>query len=188
MPSRSRDSVQTKGAILAAARLLFGAAGYDRTTIRAVAQQAAVDPALVMHYFGSKDGLFSAAAQLDLHLPDLTHVPADRLADVLVPAFLATWTPEGPFLGLLRAAASNELAATALLAVFVEQVAPALGAVAPDRPRERAAMLGSQVLGLAVGRHIMNIPALADMTEAELIQWLRPVFTHYLTDVPGTAS
>lgn len=62
------------------------------------------------------------------------------------------------------------------------QVAPALAAVVPDRAPERAALVGSQLLGLATARYILCIPPLAAMDDARLIEWLRPVFVHYLTD------
>ena len=92
--------------------------------------------------------------------------------------FVSAWGPQGPFLPLLRAAATNRTAADALLEVFVGQVAPALAAVVPDR----AALVGSQLLGLAVARYILGVPPLTGMADAQLINWLRPVLAHYLTD------
>jgi hypothetical protein len=118
---------------------------------------------------------------LDIEFPDLAEVAPERVADVLLPMFVAVWGPDGPFLPLLRAAATNKAAADALLAVFVDRVAPALAAVVPDRAAERAALVGSQVLGLATARYILCIPSLADMDDATLIEWLRPVLAHYLT-------
>jgi len=66
--------------------------------------------------------------------------------------------------------------------VFVDQVAPALAAVVPDHAAERAALVGSQLLGLAVARYILGVPPLAGMDDTQLIEWLRPVLVHYLTD------
>jgi AcrR family transcriptional regulator len=185
MPSRARegrDGQVTRAAILNVARSQFGDLGFERTTIRSVASAVGVDPALVMHYFGSKAELFAAATRFDVTFPDLSGVAPDRVADVLLPMFIAVWGPQGPFLPLLRAAATNRGAADALLEVFVDQVAPALAAVVPDRAPERAALVGSQLLGLAVGRYILVIPPLAGMADARLIEWLRPVLAHYLTD------
>jgi Tetracyclin repressor-like, C-terminal domain len=108
--------------------------------------------------------------------------PARCIADVVLPMFVAAWGPQGPFLPLLRAAATNRTAADALLEVFVGQVAPALAAVVPDRAPERAALVGSQLLGLAVARYILGVPPLTGMADAQLINWLRPVLAHYLTD------
>ncbi len=185
-PAKARDGQATRSTILATARTQFGNHGFERTTIRSVASAAGVDPALVMHYFGSKAELFAAASRFDIAFPDLSGVAPDRIADVLLPMFVAVWGPEGPFLPLLRAAATNRAAADALLEVFVDRVAPALSAVAPDRTAERAALVGSQVLGLAVARYVLCIPSLADMEDATLIEWLRPVLAHYLTGpAPG---
>ena len=96
----------------------------------------------------------------------------------MLPMFVSAWGPQGPFLPLLRAAATIRTAADALLEVFVGQVAPALAAVVPDR----AALVGSQLLGLAVARYILWVPPLTGMADAQLINWLRPVLAHYLTD------
>jgi hypothetical protein len=66
--------------------------------------------------------------------------------------------------------------------VFARQVAPALADVAIDRPAERAALIGSQLLGIAVARYIIGIPPLVAMDDQTLARWLKPVLTHYLTD------
>jgi AcrR family transcriptional regulator len=182
MATKPRDGAATRSTILTIARSQFGARGFERTTIRSVASEVGVDPALVMHYFGSKAELFAAASRFDLKFPDLSDVAPDRIADVLLPVFIGVWGPQGPLLPLLRAAATNRTAADALLAVFVDQVAPALAAVVPDRAPERAALVGSQLLGLAVGRYILCIPPLAGMDDARLIEWMRPVLAHYLAD------
>jgi AcrR family transcriptional regulator len=141
-----------------------------------------------MHYFGSKAELFAAASRFDITFPDLSDVAPDRIADVLLPLFVSVWGPEGPFLPLLRAAATNKAAAAAMLEVFVDRVAPALAAAVPDRAAERAALVGAQVLGLATARYILCIPALAEMDDAQLIEWLRPVLAHYLTGSALTGS
>jgi AcrR family transcriptional regulator len=181
MPAKVRDGEATRSTILATARAQFGNHGFERTTIRSVASAAGVDPALVMHYFGSKAELFAAASRFDITFPDLSGVAADRIVDVLLPLFVDVWGPQGPFLPLLRAAATNRAAADALREVFVDRVAPALAAIVPDRADERAALVGSQLLGLAVARYILCIPGLASVDDATLIEWLRPVLAHYLT-------
>src|SRR6516165_8258235 len=132
MPSKARDGQTTRTTILDIARSQFGNHGFERTTIRSIASAVGVDPALVMHYFGSKAELFAAASRIDVKFPDLSHIAPDQVAHVLLPMFVAVWGPQGPFLPLLRAAATNRVAADALLHVFVDQVAPALSAVAPD--------------------------------------------------------
>jgi AcrR family transcriptional regulator len=182
MASRTRDPAATKAAILAAARMQFGQHGFERTTIRSVASAAGVDPALVMHYFANKDTLFGEVSRLDISPPDLSGVAPEDVADVMLPLFVGVWGPDGPFLPLLRAASSSQTAADALLDVFTRQVAPALAAVAIDRPAERAALIGSHLLGIAVGRYIIGIPPLVAMDDQTLAHWLKPVLTHYLSD------
>lgn len=187
--ARTRNADASRATILAVARNLFGERGFERTTVRAVASEAEVDPALVMHYFGTKRDLFTAAARLDIQLPDLTDTPVDEVADALVPVFTRLWGPDGPLLPLLRAASTNPEAAAILRALFTEQIAPSLGAVACDDRPERGALIGAQLLGIAVSRFIVGLPALQDIDESGLVHWLRPVIAHYLTspavnDVP----
>lgn len=188
MAARTADPEATRAAILAAARLRFGQQGFDRTTIRSVARDAGVDAALVMHYFGSKDGLFEAASRFDVRMPDLSGLTPEQVAGVLVPLFVELWGPDGPLLPLLRAAASNETAADALVQIFTRHVAPRLGALATDRPEERAGLIGSHLIGVAVARHIIGIPPLTRMDDESLAGWLGPVFAHYLTTPGPTAD
>ena len=77
------------GPILDAARSLFATRGYEQTTIRAVAAQAGIDASMVMRYFGSKAGLFAAAATIDLDPPDLASASPRRRGEVLVGHFVA---------------------------------------------------------------------------------------------------
>src|SRR5262245_37369896 len=129
---KPRRSESTRNAILAAARERFAKDGYERATIRAIAAQAEIDPALVIRYFGSKEDLFAAAAQFDLALPDLRAVPRTELGATLVGHFLDVWERDETFFALLRAAATNEAAANRMKAIFQSQVMPALAAAAPD--------------------------------------------------------
>lgn len=181
MPAKPRDGKVTRATILTAARNQFAANGFERATIRSIAAQAGVDPALVMHYFGSKANLFAAVSRLEIDFPDLSAVAPERIADTLVPLFVRAWAPDGSFLPLLRAAATNRAAADALLEVFVERVTPALAAVTPDHAAERAALVGSQVLGIAMARYIVGVPPLVAMDDATLTEWVRPVLARYLT-------
>ncbi|WP_448626802.1 TetR/AcrR family transcriptional regulator [Geodermatophilus sp. URMC 64] len=162
--SGTRRSVETKAAILAAARTRFAAEGYRSASIRAVARDVGVDPALVVRYFGSKPGLFAAATDIDLRIPDLADEPADEHGERLVEHFLSRWdadTPEGQvLLSLLRSAAGDAAAAAGMRELFARQLVPALRRVIPhesDVP-QRAALVASQILGLALARSVLELP------------------------------
>jgi len=174
-------SAPTRRRILAAARRQFAADGYERTTIRTVATEADIDPSMVMRYFGSKEGLFAAAASFELALPDLAAVPARQRGRVLAQHFFALWGDRGGGLAiLLRTAATNEGAAEQVRKVFREQVVPAIAAVAPDAPAARAALISSQFLGVAYTRFVVGIPELKKLDEKILVAALSRTIQRYL--------
>lgn len=170
----ARRSSDTKAAILAAARTRFAAEGYRSTTIRAIAQDAGVDPALVMRYFGAKAGLFAAATDLGLEIPDLTDSPSQEHGERLVAHFLARWdegTPEGEVLMiLLRSATTDADAAASMRALFARQLVPALRPLVDDESElpQRAGLVASQMLGLALTRSVLELPPVTGMTPEAL--------------------
>jgi AcrR family transcriptional regulator len=183
---RTRNATQTRADILAAARVRFGSDGYERTTLRAVAADVGVDPALVIRYFGSKQDLFAAAAEFTLDLPDLRTVHPDDVADALLPSFFAVWEDDTTFVALLRAAMTSPTAADIMRRIFATQVAPKLAAVTPDHPAQRAGLMGAFVIGLATTRYVLANPAVADLNHDELIAWARPVICQLLVGpAPG---
>ena len=178
-----RRSDATKTTILAAARTRFAADGYERATIRSIAAGAKIDPALVMRYFGSKEGLFAAAAEFDLQLPDLTRVPRESLGGVLVGHLLDRWEADDGSMALLRAAASNAAAAERVGAVLSEQVMPAIAAISRDaaETRARAGLIATQLLGLALCRYVLCLPAVVALTRAQIIRRIAPNVQQVLT-------
>lgn len=182
MTPRARDAVATRAAILDAGRRQFAREGFDRVTVRSVAAEAGVDPALVMRYFTNKAGLFTEAAAVELVLPDLSGRGPDEIADALVDRFFALFEDSPTLLVLLRAAATSAEAAERLLAVILDQAGPALAKAAVDRPAERSALVGSQILGVAFVRLVLGAPALAAMSRVELRAWVGPTLARYLTD------
>ena len=186
---RPRNASETRADILAAARVRFGADGYERTTLRAVAADVGVDPALVIRYFGSKQELFAAAAEFTLDLPDLTGLDADRIADALLPKFFAVWEDDTTFVALLRAAMTSPTAMDTMRMVFATQVAPVLAKITPDHAAQRVGLMGAFVIGLATTRYILKNPAVADLSHDEVIRWAGPVIQHLLVGpVPGDAE
>ena len=185
--TRVRNAEGTRADILAAARVRFGSEGYERTTLRAVAKDVGVDPALVIRYFGSKQDLFAAAAEFSLDLPDMTGLPPERIADALLPSFFAVWEDDTTFVALLRAAMTSPTAEETMRMVFAGQVAPALAAVTPDHPAQRAGLMGAFIIGLASTRYVLANPAVANLSHHELIAWASPVIQQLLTG-PAPAS
>lgn len=178
-----RSAAQTKELILAAARERFAADGYERATIRAIAADAAIDPAMVMRYFGNKERLFAAAVEFDLELPDLATVPPERRGAALVEHFLQRWERDETLLILLRAGVTNDAVAERMRAIFAGQLGPVIAGAGHD-PREgpiRAGLAASQILGMALCRFVLRFPPLAAMTGPEVVAWLGPTVQRYLT-------
>lgn len=179
----------TRDAILAAARDRFAASGFEGTTIRAVAQEAGVDPALVHHFFGTKDGLLAAALALPpglvRSLLDVASGPVDDLGERLVRFYLDLW--EDPATGeslraMFRSAVSHEDAAR-LLRAFVEsqvlrQVAQRVGG---DRADLRVTLASSHLVGLAVARYVIGVEPLAGVDRELLVACVAPSVQRYLT-------
>src|SRR3954470_24591412 len=124
-------SEPTRAAILATARGRFATDGYERATIRAIAADAGIDPSMVMRYFGSKEGLFAAAADFELRLPDPRGVPREHVGRLAAEYFLTRWEDDDTLQALLRVGATNEAAAQRLREIFAEQLTPVVAAVAP---------------------------------------------------------
>jgi len=182
--TRARNAAATRADILDAARARFGAEGYERTTLRAIAADVGVDAALVIRYFGNKQRLFAAAAEFTLHLPDLKGLEPDAMADALLERFFAVWERDTTFVALLRAAMTSAEAAETMRGVFATQVAPTLAAVAPDNPVPRAVLIGSLVIGLATTRYAIEAPAAKSLGHEELIRWARPLIRDLLVGPP----
>jgi AcrR family transcriptional regulator len=178
----------TREAIVEEAKRQFGARGYRDVTLRGVAQGAGVDPKLVLHYFGSKQGLFAASVELPM-APDLVlarvfagdraGVP-ERAARLLV-SVMEDAGARDSFTALLRAAVSEPEAAEVIRGILATRMLlPVAERVGGDRPELRSAMLASQLVGLVMARHIVGIPPLVAATGDELVAALTPVFRHYL--------
>jgi AcrR family transcriptional regulator len=177
---RPRRSDATRAAILRAARERFAADGYERATIRSIAADAAIDPSMVMRYYGNKERLFAAAAEFDLRLPELSGVPVEQLAVVLVGHFLDRWEGDETLMALLRAGVTNPVAAERMREIFAAQLEPLAERLAPDQPHSRAGLISTQVLGLALCRYVLKLPPVVALTRAELIAWIAPTVQRYL--------
>ena len=180
-PLRSQP---TRDRILVAAREVFAREGYERATIRSIAAEARIHPSMVMRYHGTKQELFAAAAAFDLRLPVLAQVKRDQLGERLVSHFLSRWEDEmgdGQLQVLLRAAVSNEAARGRLALIFEEQLAASISRIeAIDRVNLRAALVASQMLGLAFSRYVVRLPGVVGLEPAAIVACVGRTVQDYL--------
>lgn len=182
----TKRSEPAREAILAAARQRFTSEGYERTTIRSVARDAGVDPAMVMRYYENKEGLFGAAVDINLLLPDLTGMPLDEVAGLLARHFVSRWEgdlSDEAIMVMLRSAVTNPAAAERLRHVFGRQVVTLVRSLTHDAADSdlRAGLISSQLLGIALTRYILKLPPVAAIDAETLIAAITPVLSHFLT-------
>ena len=179
----------TREAILGAARRAFAEHGYQHATIRGVADLAGVDPALVHHYFKTKQGLFVAAVQLPVNpveqLMAVLNEDPDQAGRRMVETFLSVWdhaATQNPLLALIRSAVGDEHAAAMLREFITEEV---LGQIAHRLggadARLRATLVGSQIIGLAMARYIVKVEPLASAPPTQVVAAVGPTLQRYLT-------
>jgi AcrR family transcriptional regulator len=178
----------TRAALLEAARRRFGEAGYDATSIRAVASDAGVDPAVALHYFGSKEGLFRAALGWPFDPALLaSRLAADGSADVgerVARVFLEFWEDPttGPALLAVLRSGMTHPAAGALLREFVVQELFARLTELAERPPAalRVDLAAAQMVGLAVLRYALRVEPIASASAEELVALLAPALRQHL--------
>jgi AcrR family transcriptional regulator len=186
-PGRPAGGSDRRGAILDAARGQFAAKGYAGASVRGIARAAAVDPALVHHYFGSKDKVFVAAMELPVDpaevLPGVLAGDPAELGERFVRMFLGLWSrPDfrAPLLGMLRSAFTSEQGATMLRefvgAELLARVAQAAGSRDPLRVEAAAA----QLVGVAILRYVVRLEPIASAAEEDLVRLLAPTVQGYL--------
>jgi AcrR family transcriptional regulator len=186
---RPGDS-RSKKAIIEAAERHFGRLGYDKTTIRAVAQDAGVDPALVVYFFGSKDELFAASIRWPFdparELPAVIEGGAAEAGQRLVRLFLETWDAEegrNTIVALLRAAMSQERAERQLRSFLETQILrPLVTGLACDQPELRGSLVAAQLLGLGIARHVLELEPLASLHPDRVVELVGPSVQRSLSD------
>ena len=188
------DGHLRRAEILEAAERIFVAEGYEGATIRAIAAGAGVDPAMIPHYFGSKEGVFLAAVEFPVDpavfIPRLLEPGIDGLGERLVIFFLETWdSPSGAsLLGLIRSVVSSELAADLMREFVTREVLGRLAeAIKLDHPQLRASLVATQLVGLALLRYVIKVDSVSSASREELARWIGPTIQHYLTDPSVTA-
>jgi AcrR family transcriptional regulator len=192
---RRPGNVDTRGDIIEAARRVFAAQGYDRASLRGIAREASVDPALVHHYFDGKASLFVAA----MALPFDPRAVKERAgtgsgagaADV--EGFLIMWD-EAEGTGSDFASCAAAMAASPAVAdAFREFVAERIWSILPSKPGEsravtarRRALVSSQLMGVAFSRYVLRIPPLSTASPRQIARWVGPTLRRYTEEPLGS--
>ncbi len=185
---RRSGSPDTRQAILTAARRGFATRGYDATSLRGIATEAEVDPALVIHYFGTKEGLFVAATGLPAGLAalfgSLAALPADDCVPALVRGYLYVVDSDASrnaILALVRSAVSNDKAATMLREFLTAELVPVIARLSGHRDaRLRASLVAAQLMGIAMLRHVLKVDPLARASLDDIVTLVTPAIGQYL--------
>lgn len=190
-PSRDERRRRSEAAILEAARQAFAECGFERTTIRGVARAAGVDPALVMQHFGSKEGLFAAAARWREEHEQVLAADRGALPEAALADFFGR-TEDAPdaesAIALMRACLTHPTA-TAVMRddVMCRRTAAAAGAIGGADAELRAALLGACMIGLAMARHIIRIEPLAGADRGDVERLLLPALRALVDDAEPRA-
>jgi AcrR family transcriptional regulator len=196
---RRPGSGDTRGRILEAARHAFGERGLDGVSVRQVAADAGVDPALVHHYFGSKQRLFVTAMEFPVDpamvLPTvIASGPPDAMGERFAAFVVALWDRPDvrPLVaGVVRSAATDPAAAGMARRLLTDGPLLALAAAIHRPDAElRAVLAGAQLMGLAMARYVVGVEPLASMPAADVAALVGPAIQHYLAGdlgapVPG---
>ena len=193
-PGRPPGTSDTRERILKSARNLFARNGIDNTSIRAVAADAGVDPALVHHYYGTKTQLFAAAIHIPIDpmavIGPLREVPVERIGYVLPSILLPLWDSElgKGFIATLRSIlAGNE---SSLIRSFLQEVIAAEVGSRVDNPPGsgiiRVQFVASQLVGVVMARYILELEPFKSLPVEQIAETIAPNVQRYLTgDLPG---
>lgn len=184
---RRPGAPDTRAEVLAAARRVFGEKGFSGTTIRAIATEANVDPALVHHYFGAKDDLFVTSLEVGLD-PRAVLLPViegglDGAGERLLRAFLSVWDdPElrPPLLALARSLLEPSAPLMFRDGFFRVVLLPVAKALGVDHPEQRMALVASQLVGLVMSRYVLELQPLAALPSEVVVASVAPTVQRYL--------
>jgi AcrR family transcriptional regulator len=185
---RRPGTPDTREAILTVARRRFATRGYDATSLRGIATEAQVDPALVIHYFGSKEGLFVAATGLPSGLPELlaglATLPVQEFTAALVRGYLHMVDSDesrNAIVALVRSAVSSDKAAAMLREFMTAQLLPVIAQfTAHADARLRASLVAAQLIGIAMLRHVIRVEPVAAASPDEIVALAAPAIERYL--------
>jgi AcrR family transcriptional regulator len=187
---RRPGNPDTRDAILTAAREAFAERGFDRASIRSIATSAGVDPALVHHYFGTKDQLFLESMNMPIDpremLPQVLAGGREQVGERLVRTFLNVWDSPAGAAGaaLLRSGVSNEWSARLLRELLTTQILRRVLAGLDLDPAEaplRVSLVASQIAGIAMMRYIIKLEPLASAQPETVVAAIAPTLQRYIT-------
>ena len=177
--SRDERRRRTEATILDAARQAFAETGFERATIRAVASRAGVDPALVMQYYGSKEGLFSAAARWSDEHETVLAAPRDEVPAAALHDLLEKFEGAGDreaAVALMRNCLTHPEAARIMRdEVMCDRAAGVARTIGGDDAELRAGLLGACMIGLGMARYLLEIPAVAQASREDVQRLMEPV-------------
>jgi AcrR family transcriptional regulator len=185
---RRPGTSDTRDQILAVARRRFATRGYDATSLRGIATDAKVDPALLIHYFGTKEGLFTAATGLPTGLSEVFAGQQGQtlrdFAESLTRSYLGFVDGDqsrNAILALVRSAVSNERAAAMLREFLATELLPVIASrTGHENAPLRAGLVAAQLMGVAMLRHVVRLDPVAGATPDEIVAMVAPVIEHYL--------
>ncbi|TVL92107.1 TetR family transcriptional regulator [Streptomyces sp. SAJ15] len=190
--TESADGPATRDRILGAARAEFAERGYDKTSVRGIAKAAGVDPALVHHYFGTKEQVFGAAVELSLaaalSMPDtLADGAEESMGERMARTMLGIWErpdTRAPMLAVLRSALTNETAAAVLRSLIERRLLERMASevLHVERPKFRAQLAAAQLVGIALLRHVIEMDPMASAEVDEIVAMVGPTIQRYLTE------
>lgn len=193
-PGRPPGTSDTRGRILESARNLFARNGIDKTSIRAIASDAGVDPALVHHYYGTKTELFAAAIHIPIDpmqvIGPLRTIPVEDIGRVLPTILLPLWDSEmgKGFIATLRSILAGS--ESSLIRTFLQDViAKEVGSRVDNPPGSgpiRVQFVASQLVGIVMARYILELDPFKSLPVEQIAETIGPNLQRYLTgELPG---
>jgi len=177
--TREERRRRTEATILDAARQLFAEVGFEKTTIRGVAGRAGVDPALVMQYYGSKDGLFAASMRWYAERKHISEVPREELAAQAVRDLFAGFEDEQSrcaSFAVMRSCLTNERARAVMRdEVMSEKQAKVAQTIGGPDAELRAGLLAATMIGTTIARYLLEIPSVAQASPEDIERIMEPV-------------
>ena len=195
-PGRPPGSSDTRERILESARNLFARNGIDKTSIRAIAADADVDPALVHHYYGTKTQLFAAAIHIPIDpmqvIGPLQQIPVEEIGRTLPMLLLPLWDSEmgKGFIATLRsilAGSDPSLVRSFLQEVITKEVGSRVDNPPGSGPL-RVQFVASQLVGVVMARYILELDPFKSLPVEQIAETIAPNLQRYLTgELPGFA-